>query len=266
MTCNQETSRGKPNCYKRSLTYTNSCELCKAKNVNAVYIGETSRSIMERGLEHKKDGDSKKDTSHMWTHANQEHGGEVKFNLKVAKYHSSAFERQCAEAVAIKRRKQEGANVLNNKFEYTRCILPELCVELGNGKKISEKEDKNKEIEEKEEVKEEEESKEDSQDGTEWFRRGRGIEDTEDPTVNHNKRQKTIDGYKKNCSEEVEVLGPENSPDNNKIRDQIGPKIRDQIWPKNNKNHKKIIKLKNPKTNNNQTNNPNPITNYFCSG
>ena len=102
----------------------------------SLYLGETSRSLHERQTDHAKNAvDSKKhDTSHMQQHGIF-HEGIMDFKYNVLRTHRSAFERQVSEAICIRLMKLKGINILNNKKEYNRCLLPELVVELGNNKK-----------------------------------------------------------------------------------------------------------------------------------
>ena len=71
----------------------------------SLYVGESSRSIQERAVEHwsaARRGDQK---SHMVRHQDKEHPGEdPKFIFKVVSYHRTALSRQIKEAVRIRRR------------------------------------------------------------------------------------------------------------------------------------------------------------------
>ena len=98
------------------------------------------------------------------------HEGHIDFSMRTLKFHRSAFDRQCQEAISIKVRSSRGDTLLNNKKEYNRSLLPELAVELG-GKKPADKDPKVK-------VKKEAEDKE-----PDWFGRGRDLEkdDKEQP-------------------------------------------------------------------------------------
>ena len=60
-------------CYVRNVTYTSTCMPCKAKGVVSKYVGETSRSLLERELEHQADALGKKETSHRRSHQETAH-------------------------------------------------------------------------------------------------------------------------------------------------------------------------------------------------
>ena len=126
--CKDEKQRGK--CKARSVTYQTSCNACTAKGKEAIYIGESSRSVFERSLEHLEDFKKEKDNSHMFSHTTEAHSLEEKpnFNIKVLKIHRSALYRQVHEAVMIARHQPVA---LNSKLEYNRCLLPRLTVMLG---------------------------------------------------------------------------------------------------------------------------------------
>ena len=132
-----------PNCTKQSVVYENVCASCipgaggkdpiKGEDLDpgkpALYVGETSRSIMERAREHHVAWKGRKGDSHMWKHVELEHKGEeANFIMRVVGSHKTALGRQVSEAVRIRRRGGEG-NILNSKAEYTRCHIPRLRVE-----------------------------------------------------------------------------------------------------------------------------------------
>ena len=110
------------------------------------YIGETSRSAYERGVEHFKDLEFTRSTSHMLKHAVIHHPdldpNRVEFRMKILSSHQSAFERQIREAVLIQ--KYSGVRLMNSKLEYNRCSIPRIIVKTGNkespGDKVIEQE------------------------------------------------------------------------------------------------------------------------------
>ena len=87
------------------------------------YIGESSRSLYERGLEHLRDRDELKADSHMIKHFFDKHSEEnledMKFGAKILKQAKTAFNRQIGESVAIQSSKNH--HLLNSKSEYNRC-------------------------------------------------------------------------------------------------------------------------------------------------
>ena len=129
---------------KRNCVYDTSCLTCKErqdkviekkfrslgkKKVNEekrkekryIYIGETNRSVYERGIEHKNDINACKTSSHMLRHLLDVHEEEeedwdnIKFGMRILKNTRTAFERQILESVTIQ--KCRGQHIMNNKAE-----------------------------------------------------------------------------------------------------------------------------------------------------
>ena len=94
---------------------------------NNIYVGETSRSLYERCKEHIRDGQQKKEDSHIAKHWDDCHAGEEmpRFRFRIVKSFSDCLSRQVAESVRIDLR--EG--VLNSKSVYSRNRLPRLELE-----------------------------------------------------------------------------------------------------------------------------------------
>ena len=85
------------------------------KIIKYKYIGVSSRSAFERGLEHQRDLEDLKADSHMLKHYFDVHADEkledMKFGMKVIKEARTAFERQVAESVEIQNASDH--NILN---------------------------------------------------------------------------------------------------------------------------------------------------------
>ena len=128
LACEEEKGRGR--CKQRSVTYQTSCRACQEAGNKSVYIGESARSVYERGLEHQDDYRTEKEESHMISHAKESHSEEErpKFSLKVLKSHKTPLYRQVHEAVLIAKYQPIA---LNSKLEYNRCLLPRLGVLMG---------------------------------------------------------------------------------------------------------------------------------------
>ena len=95
----------------------------------SLYVGESSRTVQERALEHWGAARRKDKTSHIDKHQQMEHGGEQPdFHFKVVSYHRTALSRQVKEAIRIRRR-GGASNILNSRSEYNRCHIPRLVVE-----------------------------------------------------------------------------------------------------------------------------------------
>ena len=139
VTCGQEGETIYP-CNMRSLTYQNICLVChpeggskKAKLnmesvVPGVYIGESARSLYERGREHWRGFKERREDSHIWKHQVLHHGGNTapKFHLRPVEFHRTALHRQLSEAVKISRFGEE--NLLNSRGEYNRSRIARLSL------------------------------------------------------------------------------------------------------------------------------------------
>ena len=139
-TCNQGLDK-LPDCTKRSLVYESICVDCNPtargkgelevmeQEQPSIYVGETARSMYERGKQHWEAWRSRREDSHIHKHMELHHGGKQNpnFVFKVVQYHRSALSRQVGEAVRIRRREGEGG-VLNSKSEYSRCRITRLTL------------------------------------------------------------------------------------------------------------------------------------------
>ena len=130
------------NCKTRNILYENRCTLCHDINVKedkktqpyhmdgkGIYVGESSRSMYERGKEHQKDREDTKEDSHQIKHWKLHHPDleePPKFKFKIVSSFSDPMTRQLAESVRIERR---GENTLNSKSEYSRCRVPRLKID-----------------------------------------------------------------------------------------------------------------------------------------
>ena len=128
-------------CNKRNLVYENICLKCNPSAVTrgelkeantttpSLYVGETARSIYERGREHWADYRSQSSDSCIYKHHMLHHNseGEPEFIMKVVGHHSTAFSRQVGEAV---RKGRRGAgSLLNSRSEFNRCSIVGLTLE-----------------------------------------------------------------------------------------------------------------------------------------
>ena len=130
-----------PPCTRMNLIYENICMKCNPgagnkgdlemvrDDIPTIYVGETSRSIHERGKEHWGGVRSSNQKNHMIKHMEMEHKGEQPcFTMKVVRHFKTALARQVSEAVRIRRRGGEGA-ILNSRGEFNRCHIPRLKVD-----------------------------------------------------------------------------------------------------------------------------------------
>ena len=122
------------NCRRPTTVYTSECTICLQRGLNCQYIAESSRSLAERSSEHDSDVLTNKPESHMAYHRDEHHQeltlAEMSANFRIypLRNHSSSFLRQLHEACAISCFK--GSKILNVKEEYSRCVIPQLSVNL----------------------------------------------------------------------------------------------------------------------------------------
>ena len=117
-------------CGIQSMVYQDVCQLCKVDDKVSRYVGETSRTMVERTAEHQRNalGLSKR---HMKDHTRTHHPnsmdkGVESFTMHAIKPCRSALSRQVREAVEIS---QDSFHcLLNSKDEYNRCLLPSISV------------------------------------------------------------------------------------------------------------------------------------------
>ena len=70
--------KGSSKCRKKSAVYETKCQICVSNGSNeGVYVGETSRSLYERSLEHLEDAEKHKSGSHIFKHWALAHGNEL---------------------------------------------------------------------------------------------------------------------------------------------------------------------------------------------
>ena len=132
-----EKEKGK--CKKKNIVYKIECKLCLVKGETGVYWGETARTAQLRGSEHVSDFNKQREGSHMIKHLESKHQGEGvgdpaqgSFKMKVHRKYRSPLERQLGEALNIAKAGGAGATgVMNQKEEYSRCVVPELEVSEG---------------------------------------------------------------------------------------------------------------------------------------
>ena len=99
---NREDSISLPSCTKEGANYSLECLTCRREGRRRVYLGETSRSTYQRGLEHWKEVREGVTTHPLVVHATEEHEGilqEVLF--RTLSYHMTPMDRQIQESVNI---------------------------------------------------------------------------------------------------------------------------------------------------------------------
>ena len=98
----------------------------------SIYVGESSRSLYERGREHWRDFKSKNENSHILKHHVLHHDGEgePEFHLQLVRTFRTALTRQVHEAVRIQEWGED--RILNSKAEFNRCTIGRLTLGENN--------------------------------------------------------------------------------------------------------------------------------------
>ena len=106
----------------------------------ALYVGETSRSLRERAVEHLDGGrnlDEKNFITKHWLQDHQEDTVPPEFTFKVDTIHKDPLSREIDEAIKIQVCKVEFNN-LNSKSEWNGATLSRLCIEKSSWEKKKE--------------------------------------------------------------------------------------------------------------------------------
>ena len=144
----EQTSESMEDCKTKNVLYESRCCGCngtekKEKDRNlmdsrplpSIYVGESSRTLHERSVEHHRDYSKNKEDSHMrkhWEEAHKSDHEKPSFNQYVIKKYKSCLERQIGEAVRIQLR----GSVLNSVGVYNRSKLTRLVVDSDWDKKV----------------------------------------------------------------------------------------------------------------------------------
>ena len=127
-------------CFRTNILYESKCLSCvrvggesdKGRmevmgRDEAVYVGESSRSLYERAKEHLEDALGQEEDSHIFKHWETCHRGEEmpRFKFSIVRSFQDCLSRQIAESVRIGIR----GKVLNSQAVYSRCRLPRLTVD-----------------------------------------------------------------------------------------------------------------------------------------
>ena len=100
---------GSSKCKKRCIVYKHTCNICKARGTDAVYWGQTSKTLFERSKEHDKEFRDRSAKSHAYQHYTECHPEEAQhpvmdpytWTWDVHSSHRTCFECVVMEAVQI---------------------------------------------------------------------------------------------------------------------------------------------------------------------
>ena len=111
-------------CKVMNIGYSVECMLCKSKNKDVYYHGESARNGYLRGREHQKELERKSKTSVLYKHVIAEHRDEQEeadFQMNIVGCFVQPLNRQVEESLRI--RNANPKHLLNSKSEfYGPCI------------------------------------------------------------------------------------------------------------------------------------------------
>jgi len=100
---------------------------CEIDGCSGTYIGETSRNVYTRSLEHSGKYDKNNSDSFISKHQNEYHSGEpANLKVKFVKSFKDAMSRQISEAVTIFKTQEEGKILMNSKSEWRQASMVEM--------------------------------------------------------------------------------------------------------------------------------------------
>ena len=123
-------------CMRQNALYRLDCQLCKTEEQKtSVYVGETARTIFDRGLEHMKTHRSRNAESPLVEHENSEHDGQpVEWTMSAICFPIGNMKRQATEGHLISQIGRN-SNILNRKGERGQNLSPILEVDDQTEKK-----------------------------------------------------------------------------------------------------------------------------------
>ena len=131
------------NCKSKNVVYESKCRICnpdiqpdgrqsevaQPTGRDGIYIGETSRSLHERALEHVKEGESFSHKSHIvkhWINTHPELPSPPEMVFSITGRYRDCLSRQVGEALRIHYSQD---NILNSKSEYRSNTITRLAIE-----------------------------------------------------------------------------------------------------------------------------------------
>ena len=123
---------GRGSCSKDGVNYEITCVGCEEADRGGIYHGESSKNGFTRGKKHLEDFDRRAESSVIWRHCRERHGGDIQdFNMNITgNYRNDAMLRQISEAVRIDGTPRE--QLINNRTEWNYLNFPRVLVDNGD--------------------------------------------------------------------------------------------------------------------------------------
>ena len=129
-------------CQRGGVVYRVTCGTCETKGENVYYIGESARTLYDRGLEHKKAIENRNEESPMVEHAREKHPESMdNFRIEAICYPTRTLLRQATEANQIQVHRKKG-HIINRRGEWGQNLPPKFTAdpsEIGKDAKTNKK-------------------------------------------------------------------------------------------------------------------------------
>ena len=132
---------GHPNCFpcmiragawqRKGVVYRVTCQTCLKEGAKVYFIGESSRTLFDRGLEHLTAIRNQNMKSPMVEHAVEKHQGELEFTIESLCFPKTSLQVQATEAMEIENHRAKFM-VLNRRGEWGQNLPPRLTLEDAN--------------------------------------------------------------------------------------------------------------------------------------
>ena len=117
-------------CMTQGMVYGITCETCKEEKKEVIYVGETARTMYDRGLEWISSIRREDASNPMVAHAREAHpSNPLEFSMDILKMAKTPLIRQITEAQLITEKAGEAQTILNSKGEWGQNLPPRLILE-----------------------------------------------------------------------------------------------------------------------------------------
>ena len=106
-------------CHTKNVVYKISCDLCASNDSNAIYIGETKRSVRERFNEHLRDAKNKTKNTPLGEHVSKKHPSDTithtSFQITILQICKDVAELKISESIHI-RNQRPNLNIMSSSW------------------------------------------------------------------------------------------------------------------------------------------------------
>ena len=121
-------------CQRQGVIYHMECLECREQGKKTLYVGESSRSGYDRGVEHLRAVEADSEESPLVEHRNLKHQNKaVRFEMILKEFPRTTLQRQAGEAHHIELNMPK-AEIINRRGEWGQNLPPKLVLEDDNNK------------------------------------------------------------------------------------------------------------------------------------